>query len=134
MVFTFVNNLVSVGQATVTGGTGSVSSTASGPNANQYTVNLTGVANAQYVTVGLVNAKDSTGAIGNVIGTMGVLVGDVTGNGVVSNTDVSNVKAQVAATVATANFRNDVNANGIISNTDVGATKAQVGTQLPSTP
>jgi hypothetical protein len=67
---------------------------------------------------------------------MGALLGDVagTGNGVVSNTDVSNIKAQVAAAVITSNFRNDVNANGVISNTDVSATKAQVGTTLPTSP
>jgi hypothetical protein len=62
---------------------------------------------------------------------MGVLLGDVNGNAVVSNTDVSNVKGQVAATVSASNFRDDVSVNGIISNTDVGLTKAQVGTTLP---
>jgi hypothetical protein len=65
---------------------------------------------------------------------MGALLGDVTANGVVSNTDVSNIKVQVAAVVTASNFRDDVNANGIISNTDVSNTKVQVGTTLPSTP
>jgi hypothetical protein len=65
---------------------------------------------------------------------MGVLLGDVTANGVVSNTDVASVKSQVAAPVTTSNFRNDVTANGIVSNTDVSTTKAQVGTTLPSSP
>jgi len=112
-----------------------VSSSAIGPNPNQYTVNLINVSNQQYLSVALLNAKDRTGAIGDIVGPqMGVLVGDVTANGVVSNTDVSNVKAQVTATVTGANFRDDVNANGIISNTDVSATKAQVGATLPSSP
>ena len=62
---------------------------------------------------------------------MGVLVGDVNGNGTVSNTDVSTVKGQVSAPVSSSNFRNDVNANGVISNTDVSLTKTQVGTALP---
>jgi hypothetical protein len=62
---------------------------------------------------------------------MGVLVGDVTGNGTVSNTDVASVKAQVAAPVTASNFRNDVTINGIVSNTDVSTTKSQVGTSLP---
>jgi len=70
IVFTFANNLTSVNQATVTTGTGTVSSTVLGPNAglnlgaNQFEVNLTGVTNAQFVAVSLVNAKDATGAIG----------------------------------------------------------------------
>jgi hypothetical protein len=58
---------------------------------------------------------------------MGVLVGDVNSNRIVSNTEVAAVKAQVAAS----NFRNDVNANGVVSNSDVSETKAQVGTSLP---
>jgi hypothetical protein len=62
---------------------------------------------------------------------MGVLVGDVSANKVVSNTDVAAVKGQVAAPVSGSNFRTDVNANGVISNTDVSTTKAQVGTTLP---
>jgi hypothetical protein len=62
---------------------------------------------------------------------MGVLLGDTTANGSVSNTDVAAVKGQVAAPVTASNFRNDVNANGVVSNTDVSTTKAQVGTSSP---
>jgi hypothetical protein len=62
---------------------------------------------------------------------MGVLVDDVNGNGVVTNVDAAAVKGQVTAPVTTSNFWNDVNANGIISDTDVSVTKAQVGTTLP---
>jgi hypothetical protein len=85
--------------------------------------------------VTLNNVVDSAGNTGKVTGPqMGVLVGDVNTNGVVSNTDVSSVKAQVTVPVNTGNFRQDVNANGIISNTDVGVTKGQVGATLPTTP
>jgi hypothetical protein len=62
---------------------------------------------------------------------MGVLMGDVTANGSVSNTDVAAVKVAAAAPVTASNFRNDVKGNGIISNTDVSATKARVGSSLP---
>jgi hypothetical protein len=69
---------------------------------------------------------------------MGVLTGDVTANGVLTNADVSLVKAQVAAgaSVGPSNFRDDVNANGVISNADVSLTKAQVaaGAQLLTPP
>jgi hypothetical protein len=103
-------------------------------------VSLTGVPNQQYTTVTLNNVLDSQNNTGNVAGTMGVLVGDVNANGVVTNADVSLVKAQVAAggsvDPAGSNFRADVNANGVISNADVSLTKAQVaaGAQLPSPP
>jgi hypothetical protein len=62
---------------------------------------------------------------------MGVLVGDVNANDVVTNIDVAAVKGQVSVPVTSSNFCNDVNANGVISNTDVSLTKAQVGTSLP---
>jgi PKD repeat protein len=131
MVFSFAHNLTSVDGASVSSGTGSVSSRAIGPNPNQYTVNLTGVTNAQRITVAIAGAHDVAGANFGVAQQMAVLVGDVSANGVVSNTDVASVKAQVAAQVTAANFRSDVTANGIISNTDVSTTKAQVGTSLP---
>jgi hypothetical protein len=127
MIFSFVNNVTSCGSA-------SIGSLSSGPSLNQCTVNLTGVANAQYTTVTLNNVLDVQNNTGNVSATMGALVGDVNGNGVVSNTDVSLVKAQVAAPVGVSNFRNDVNATGVISNTDVSLTKAQVGATLPTAP
>jgi hypothetical protein len=140
LVFTFPNTLVSVTAAAVTAhdppsGTGSVCGTSIAPGLNQYIVNLCNVSNAQYITVTLFDVVDSAGNNGNVVSPqMGVLIGDVNGNGVVSNTDVSLVKAQVTAPVASSNFREDVNANGVISNTDVSVTKAQVGTTLPSPP
>jgi len=96
----------------------------------EVTVNLTNVSNLQTITVLLLGVNDGTN-IYDVSVQMGVLVGDTNGNKVVTNTDVGSVKAQVAASVTSANFRNDVNANGVISNTDVSLTKAQVGTSLP---
>jgi hypothetical protein len=48
------------------------------------------------------------------------LLGDISGNKVVTNTDVSLAKSQVAAPVTASNFRDDVTANGVISNTDSG--------------
>jgi hypothetical protein len=124
MVFTFSNPITSCGVATM--GTAS-----NGPAANQCTVQLTGVPNAQYTTVELQGVVDNNAHTLDASAIMGLLVGDVNANKVVSNTDASAVKAQVGASVTLSNFRNDVNANGVISNTDVSATKAQVGTALP---
>src|ERR1700730_6052566 len=109
MVFTFSNPITSCGVAS--SGTAS-----SGPNPNQCTVQLTGVPNQQYTTVQLTGVIDNTAHALNASGTMGVLLGDVNGNGIVSNTDVSLVKAHVTAPVDSSSFRNDVNVNGVISN------------------
>jgi hypothetical protein len=136
LVFTFVNALTNVGGASLTSGSGSVSnSTIDNSDAHRYIVNLTGVTNAQIITITLANVSDSAGNSSVALSTsMGLLLGDTTANKIVSNTDVSSVKAQVAAPVTASNFRNDVNANGVISNTDVSTTKTQVGTALPSPP
>jgi hypothetical protein len=119
---------VTFATAQVTQGTGSISSTST--NGDQVFINLTGVTNAQTIHVTLVGVNDGTSTT-NVTIPMGVLLGDVNGNGVVSNGDVSLVKAQVAQQVTLSNFREDVNANGTLSNGDVSITQAQVGQTLP---
>jgi hypothetical protein len=115
--------------ASVTSGAGSISGS-SGSGTTGVTVNLTGVTTGQRITVTLFGANDGTNT-NDVAVRMGILWGDVTGNGTVTNTDVSSVKAQVGAPVTGPNFRNDLNGNGAITNTDVAAVKAQVGTSLP---
>jgi hypothetical protein len=124
IVFTFATPITSCGTA-------SAGTVHPGSSPNECAVDLTGVPNGQYFTVSLTNVFDNQTNSGNFTATMGVLLGDVTANGVVSNTDVSAIKTQVAAPVTAGNFRDDVNANGVISNTDVSLTKAQVGTTLP---
>jgi uncharacterized repeat protein (TIGR01451 family) len=144
LVFTFATELTSVAGATVTNhnpsnATGSVlSSMLDSTDHHNYIVNLTNVSNAQYLTVTL-NGVVNPNATGNVVGPqMGVLLGDATANGVVTNTDVGSVKAQVDPTtpITQAKVRQDVTANGFVTNTDVGTTKAQVNPTggLPSPP
>ncbi|MGI8438238.1 MAG: dockerin type I domain-containing protein [Chthoniobacterales bacterium] len=119
---------VTLANATVASGTGSVSSfSASG---TQVTVNLTGVTSAQVVTVKL-GSVNTGAAFGDVNIPMGVLVGDVGGNGSTSSTDVGQTKALVAVPVAAGTFRADVNASGAINATDVSVVKANVGGTLP---
>jgi hypothetical protein len=120
---------VTVESASVTSGTGSVSSF-SGSGTSQITVNLTGVTNVQRITVTLHNVNNGT-TTGDVPISMGVLVGDVNGNAVVNSSDVSLTKAQAGQPVTGSNFREDVNANGTISSTDVALVKSEVGTALP---
>ncbi len=124
LVFSFVNSMASCGTAN----TGSVSS---GPNPNQCTVNVTGVPNAQYLTVTLTGAIDSTGAIGAASGTMGVLIGDTTSDGSVNAGDIGQTKSQSGNAVTASNFREDVTVDGSINAGDIGLVKSKSGTGLP---
>jgi plastocyanin len=120
---------VTVQSASVTSGTGMVSSF-SGSGTSEITVDLTGVTNAQRITMTLHGVNNGTGT-GDVPVSMGVLVGDVNGNAVVNASDVSLTKSQVGMAVGSGNFREDVNASGTISSTDVAIVKSDVGTSLP---
>jgi len=127
MIINFATS-VTVENASVTSGTGSVSSFS--VSGSQVTVNLTGVTNIQRITVTLFNVNDGT-HMGNVPVSMGVLVGDVNGNASVNASDVSLTKSRVGQPVSGSNFREDVNASGTITATDVALVKAKVGTALP---
>jgi hypothetical protein len=135
VVFTFPNNISTCGTAGTPGG-----SVSNGPNANQCTEDLTGIPNAQYITVTLNGVVDSaTGNVGNVSGTMGVLVGDVNGDavnapGLVDSGDVFLVRQQTGQTTTSSNFRKDINASGLIDSGDVFLTRQRTGTQLPTPP
>jgi hypothetical protein len=137
LVFTFPNNLTSVDNVGVSatgppqaiGASGSI-----GPNQNQYTVNLTGVPDGQYLTVTLNNVLDSQNNSSNVPATMGVLLGDVNASGVVTSGDTNLCKAQALQTVTNGNFRNDINASGNITTGDVNLIKQNALKQLPSSP
>ena len=120
---------VTVGSASVTSGTGTVSSF-SGNGTSQISVNLTGVTDVQRITVTLHNVNDGT-STGEVPVSMGVLIGDVNGNTSVNASDVALTKSQVGQTVGGSNFREDVNVNGTISATDVALVKSDVGHSLP---
>jgi hypothetical protein len=63
---------------------------------------------------------------------MGMLSGDTGGNGSVTGSDVSQVKAAAASgTVGPGTYRSDVNANGAINASDVSLVKARSGNTLP---
>ena len=130
LVVTFTNDIVS-GNATVTSGTGNVTG---GPtfSGNTMTINLTGVANAQAVTVTLSNVTDSfSQTLPDTAVSAGFLLGDTNGNGIVNASDVSQTKAQLGQSAMGSNFRTDVNANGTINATDVSQVKANLGSAVP---
>ena len=95
IVFTFANTLTSVSSATLSSGAGTVSSSGIGADAHQYIVDLTGVTNAQIITVNLTNVTDSAGNNSATVPvSMGVLLGDTSGNKTVNSSDVSQTKLQ----------------------------------------
>jgi hypothetical protein len=133
IVFRFSNNLTSVGTASVANGTGSVSSSAiDSDDAHNYIVNLTGVTNAQTVTVSLTNVYDSAGnGSSSISDSMKVLVGDTNADGFVNSADIGQTKSQSGNAVTSSNFREDVNADGFINSADIGLVKSKSGTGLP---
>ncbi len=132
LVFTFANPLTSVGGASINSGNGSVSSGAIGSDPHQYVVHLTGVADAQTLTVSLNNVSDSLGNFSTAVSTsMGLLLGDTTGTGDVNSSDIGQTKSQSGSSATGANFRTDVTVNGVINSSDVGVVKSKSGNTLP---
>ena len=136
MVFKFAVALSSVGNRQVTAGTGSVSSAViSSTDPREYIVNLTGVTNAQYLTATLSNVVDVAGnTLPSAVATMGVLLGDTSGNGLVNSSDISDVQAQSGQPFTASNFKEDVTLNGAINSSDISLVQAQSGTGLPASP
>ena len=136
IVFTFDETLVGVtGGANVASGTGSVSSSQIDPNdGRNYIVNLTAVANAQFLTVTLANMSDSPvdGFTSHVSATVGVLLGDTNGDGVVNVGDTLQVRSEAGNDITSSNFRRDVNADGLFNVGDTIMTRTQSGTALPT--
>ena len=134
LVFSFANTLTGVGGASVTSGVGSVSGSGiDGGDAHNYIVNLTGVTNAQRVTVTLANVADSAGGNSSAVPiTMEVLLGDANSSGGVNATDVAQTKSASGQPVDASNFRRDFNFSGsTINATDIAVVKASSGTALP---
>jgi len=126
IVFTFASN-VSIQGARITSGAGRVKNYR--VTGNQVLVNLTRVDNAQTVVVTLADVNDGINT-SDVQVTMGVLIGDVTADGVVNSTDVSEVQSQLHQPVTASNFRDDVKPDGVIKNDDVSTGRSKSGTGL----
>ncbi|MEY2544573.1 MAG: hypothetical protein QOE81_2034 [Verrucomicrobiota bacterium] len=134
VLFKFALPISSVGGGSVTNGIGSVSTRMiDSANTRQYIVNLTGVANAQYLTIGLTNVVDVAGNTASAVSTtMGVLTGDATANGNVNSSDISEVQSQSGQLATANNFRDDATLNGIINSSDISLVQSQSGMALPS--
>jgi hypothetical protein len=119
---------VTLSSASVTSGTGSVASTT--VSGNEVFVKLTGIANAQTITVTLFGATVA-GDSSDVTVPISFLPGDTTANRAVNSSDVSQTKSQSGKTLTTSNFRTDVTVNGSINSSDISLVKSKSGTALP---
>jgi hypothetical protein len=118
-------------KAQVTSGTGTVSNVT--VNGSVVTVDLTGVTNAQQITITLFSVNNGA-TTGNVSVKMGILLGDTTSNAFTNASDISQTKAQ-SGTVPTQNtFRTDVTINGLINASDISAVKSKSGTAFTPMP
>ena len=126
LVFTFNNDVVS-GNVSMMNGTASITSN---PvfSKNTMTVNLTGVADVQTITVMLSSVTDSFGQVlPDKAISMTMLAGDTNGNGTVNASDIGQTKGQVGVPVSSNNYRTDINASGAITSSDVSLVKANTG-------
>lgn len=128
IVFTFPEPVTYSGAQVTTGTVGSASPTSL--SSTEVAVDLTGVNDAQTVTVTLLNVNDGKNT-NNVAARMRVVQGDTNGNGSVTATDVGQTKSFSGQAVAANNFRSDVNANGGLNATDVGIVKSKSGSSVP---
>jgi hypothetical protein len=130
LVFTFANPLTRVDGASVSG-TGLFNGGEIGPDPHQYFVTLTGVASGQYLHVSVHGAGDATGNFSDssqVV--MGVLVGDVNGDGFVLSGDYTAVRQKSGAPVNSNTFRYDINADGFILSGDYTTVRKLSGNHL----
>jgi len=125
LVFTFTNAVTNCGVP-------STGNATAGPDSNQCSVDIN-VPTGNYVTVQLTGVTDTNTNVGNFSGTMGVLVGDTTANGMVNSSDIAQVQSQSGQAVTQSNFREDVTVNGAINSSDIALVQSLSGTALPTT-
>ena len=96
------------------------------------TVNLTGVADAQNVTVTLSNVTDNFAQVlPDTPFSAGFLVADTNGDGFVNAGDALQTRNRSGQATDGANFRSDVNADGFVNSGDTTIVRARSGTFIP---
>lgn len=123
LVFTFDQD-ITAGNAEVTAGTARINGTPSF-SGNSMTVNLTGVADEQNVTVSLTSLNGDTEATGAV--TFGVLAGDVNHDGIVNILDLGQIRLHTSQPVTAQNCQYDINEDGLINILDLGQGRLRTG-------
>ena len=118
------------GTAAVTAGAGSAGTVSF--SGNDMIVNLSGVGNAQRITLTATNVAAATGGVLNSVAlNIGFLIGDTNADKFVDAVDVAQTKSQSGNGLTNSNFREDVNADGFIDAVDVAQVKSKSGTVVP---
>jgi len=128
VVLTFPSVVTST-SAALSAGTGSVSGS-SGSGTTTVTVNLTGVIDAQRITVTLFGVNNGV-TTGNVSVPMGVLLGDANGDGSVNSADTAITRNRSGQPPDATNFRSDYNVDGFINAADATIVRARSGQFIP---
>ena len=127
VVFSFASSVTF--NSTAVTGVGTVSGS-SGNGTTTVTVNLTGVTNAQRITVTLLGLNDGTSTSDFGVA-VGVLVGDTNGDGFVNVGDSVQTRNRSGQVTDAINFRSDVNVDGFINIGDTIIVRSRSGTFLP---
>jgi hypothetical protein len=124
-VFTFDVAVTSGDVSVVSGAATAGTATFSG---NEIAVPLTGVANAQIVTLRVENINGSGETAGDV--PFGFLVGDADSSRIVDDADRAALQAAKGKPVDDSNFRVDFNPDGRINRKDQSELRSHLGTSL----
>jgi hypothetical protein len=130
----FIFNEEVTGADSAASSCGTVSSITVDPaNAHNLLVSFNGATcNAQTVTVTLTNVHDTLGnTLASAAASMGILIGDVIGDGKVRNKDIENVRSLLGQQANSSNFRDDVTLDGRINNQDLQTERSHRGEFLP---
>lgn len=131
IVLRFTNDVTS-GSASVTGGTGSVAANGVTFSGRDMIVNLTGVANAQTLTLTVSNVTDTSGAtLASAAVNLGFLIGDITDDRSTNSGDATVVRNNSGTTTSGLNFRSDINTDGTVNSGDAFIVRAKSGTFIP---
>ncbi len=131
-VFTFSNDVTGADSAITTCGT--IGSVSVDPNdSHNLLVTYNGATcDGDVVTVTANNVHDDQGnTLASASASMGLLVGDGTGDGRVTNEDIAAVRAVKGQQANSSNFRNDVTVDGRINNQDIQTVRSHRGDVLP---
>jgi hypothetical protein len=119
---------VTFATAAVTSGTGLVAGT--GTVDTQLTINLSGVTNAQTISVTLTGVTDGT-TTNDVTVSMSVLTGDTNGDRSVNSGDAIQTRSRAGQATNASNFRSDVNSDGTVNSGDAIVVRSRSGTSAP---
>jgi hypothetical protein len=118
---------VSFTGVSASGGTATTTPAPNSAPVSEVTVNLTGVPNAQVLTVNL-QGVTAGGAPANIPVKMNVLLGDVNVDGKVNSGDAQHVRNRSGKPADADLFRDDVNLDGVINSGDAFIVRKQSGT------